>query len=127
MLAKCRELKPKTVKQSELSSDFMLFSDVLSRTYCCRDVYDKMKAEIRLMKEELSAIERYRTPKERSLAQCTSSLEAMRATKEGLESELHQELMAQLSVTDQRQVSKKKVIENYNRLLKKIVNFRWIH
>ncbi|XP_017887134.1 structural maintenance of chromosomes protein 3 [Ceratina calcarata] len=69
-----------------------------------KDVYDKMKAEIRLMKEELSAIERYRTPKERSLTQCTSSLEAMRATKEGLESELHQELMAQLSVADQRQV-----------------------
>lgn len=72
--------------------------------YYYRDVYDKMKAEIRLMKEELNAIERYRTPKERSLAQCTSSLEAMRATKEGLESELHQELMAQLSVADQRQV-----------------------
>ncbi|XP_015607337.1 structural maintenance of chromosomes protein 3 [Cephus cinctus] len=69
-----------------------------------KDIYDKMKAEIRLMKEELSAIERYRTPKERSLAQCTSNLEAMRATKEGLESELHQELMEQLSVTDQHQV-----------------------
>ncbi|XP_063994564.1 structural maintenance of chromosomes protein 3-like [Diachasmimorpha longicaudata] len=69
-----------------------------------KDIYDKMKAEIRLMKEELSAIERYRTPKERSLAQCTSNLEAMRATKEGLESELHQDLMAQLSVADQRQV-----------------------
>lgn len=67
-----------------------------------------MKAEIRLMKEELSAIERYRTPKERSLAQCTSSLEAMRATKDGLESELHQELMAQLSVADQHQVCIKK-------------------
>ncbi|XP_043470607.1 structural maintenance of chromosomes protein 3 [Leptopilina heterotoma] len=69
-----------------------------------KDIYDKMKAEIRMMKEELSAIERYRTPKERSLAQCTSSLEAMRATKEGLESELHQELMAQLSHADQHQV-----------------------
>ncbi|KYM78115.1 Structural maintenance of chromosomes protein 3 [Atta colombica] len=69
-----------------------------------KDIYDKMKAEIRLMKEELSAIERYRTPKEKSLAQCTSSLEAMRATKDGLESELHQELMAQLSVADQHQV-----------------------
>ncbi|XP_071572251.1 structural maintenance of chromosomes protein 3 [Temnothorax nylanderi] len=69
-----------------------------------KDIYDKIKAEIRLMKEELSAIERYRTPKERSLAQCTSSLEAMRATKDGLESELHQELMAQLSVADQHQV-----------------------
>ncbi|XP_008549232.1 structural maintenance of chromosomes protein 3 [Microplitis demolitor] len=69
-----------------------------------KDIYDKMKAEIRLMKEELSAIERYRTPKERSLNQCTSNLEAMRATKEGLESELHQDLMAQLSVADQHQV-----------------------
>lgn len=71
-----------------------------------------MKAEIRLMKEELSAIERYRTPKERSLAQCTSSLEAMRATKDGLESELHQELMAQLSVADQHQVRLNKVLKN---------------
>ncbi|XP_012256886.1 structural maintenance of chromosomes protein 3 [Athalia rosae] len=69
-----------------------------------KDIFDKMKAEIRLMKEELGAIERYRTPKERSLAQCTSNLEAMTATKEGLESELHQELMAQLSVADQHQV-----------------------
>lgn len=42
------------------------------------------------MKEELSSIERFRTPKERSLAQCKSSLEAMQSTKEGLESELHQ-------------------------------------
>ncbi|XP_043271531.1 structural maintenance of chromosomes protein 3 [Venturia canescens] len=69
-----------------------------------KDINDKMKAEIRMMKEELSAIERYRAPKERSLAQCTSSLEAMKATKEGLESELHQDLMAQLSVADQEQV-----------------------
>ncbi|RLU23029.1 hypothetical protein DMN91_005307 [Ooceraea biroi] len=75
-----------------------------TRNSKAKDIYDKMKAEIRLMKEELSAIERYRTPKERSLAQCTSSLEAMRATKDGLESELHQELMAQLSVADQHQV-----------------------
>lgn len=72
-----------------------------------------MKAEIRLMKEELSAIERYRTPKERSLAQCTSSLEAMRATKDGLESELHQELMAQLSVADQHQVRVKRIFNIY--------------
>jgi hypothetical protein len=42
------------------------------------------------MKEELASIERFRGPKERSLAQCRSSLEAMQATKEGLESELHQ-------------------------------------
>lgn len=42
------------------------------------------------MKEELAGIERFRQPKERSLAQCKSNLEAMQSTKEGLESELHQ-------------------------------------
>ncbi|GJQ71626.1 hypothetical protein Trydic_g11325 [Trypoxylus dichotomus] len=67
-------------------------------------IFDKVKGEIRLMKEELSSIERFRTPKERSLAQCKSSLEAMQSTKEGLESELHQELLSQLSVADQAEV-----------------------
>jgi hypothetical protein len=42
------------------------------------------------MKEELAGIERYRGPKERSLDQYASSLEAMQTTKAGLESELHQ-------------------------------------
>lgn len=42
------------------------------------------------MKEELASIERFRAPKERSLVQCKSNLEAMQSTKEGLESELHQ-------------------------------------
>lgn len=66
-----------------------------------KDNYDQCKSQIRLMKEELQGIERYKTPKERSLAQCVSSLEAIRTTKEGLESELHQELMEQLSREDQ--------------------------
>lgn len=52
--------------------------------------FDKLKADIRLMKEELLGIERYRVPKERSLAQCASNLEAMLSTRSGLESELHQ-------------------------------------
>ncbi|KAJ8979448.1 hypothetical protein NQ317_006762 [Molorchus minor] len=69
-----------------------------------KGIYDKVKAELRLMREELSNIERFRGPKERSLAQCKSSLEAMQTTKEGLESELHQELLSQLSVHDQAQV-----------------------
>lgn len=56
------------------------------------------------MKEELANIERFRGPKERSLAQCKSNLEAMQTTKEGLESELHQELLSQLSVADQAEV-----------------------
>lgn len=42
------------------------------------------------MKEELLGIERYHGPKERSLAQASSNLEAMQTTKDGLEAELHQ-------------------------------------
>lgn len=68
--------------------------------------FDKLKADIRLMKEELLAIERYRTPKEKSLAQCSSNLEAMQTTRAGLESELHQDLLAQLSVVDQLEMDK---------------------
>lgn len=69
-----------------------------------QDVFDKVQADIRLMKEELNRIERFRNPKERLIAQCKASLEAMTSTKEGLESELHQELMSQLSAQDQREV-----------------------
>ena len=42
------------------------------------------------MKEELLGIERYQGPKERSLTQASSNLEAMQTTKDGLEAELHQ-------------------------------------
>lgn len=56
------------------------------------------------MREELSNIEKLRGPKERSLEQCRSSLVAMQTTKEGLESELHQDLLSSLSVHDQAQV-----------------------
>lgn len=69
-----------------------------------KDIFDKVQADIRLMKEELTRIERFRNPKERSVVQCKSSLEAMNNTKEGLENELHQELMSQLSSQDQREV-----------------------
>lgn len=69
-----------------------------------KDIFDKVKADIRLMKEEVSGIERYHGPKIRSLDQYASSLEAMKTTKAGLEAELNQELMSQLSVQDQREV-----------------------
>ena len=43
-------------------------------------------------------------PKERSLNQLRSSLEAMQTTKEGLENEHNQELLATLSTKDQLEV-----------------------
>ncbi|XP_017783970.1 PREDICTED: structural maintenance of chromosomes protein 3-like [Nicrophorus vespilloides] len=75
-----------------------------TKTSKAKAIFDKVKGDLRLMKEELASIERFRAPKERSLTQCKSNLEAMQTTKEGLESELHQELLSQLSVADQAQV-----------------------
>ncbi|XP_055912358.1 structural maintenance of chromosomes protein 3 [Eupeodes corollae] len=69
-----------------------------------KDVFEKVQGDIRLMKEELLRIEKYRAPKERSAAQCRASLEAMNNTKAGLESEIQQELMSTLSAQDQREV-----------------------
>ncbi|GAB6024529.1 hypothetical protein CHUAL_009682 [Chamberlinius hualienensis] len=69
-----------------------------------KDTFDQVKADIRLMKEELSAIERSRQPKERSLASLESSLKTMESTEESLRSELQQELLSQLSVADQKEV-----------------------
>lgn len=69
-----------------------------------KNLFEKVKTDIRLMKEELSGLERSKQPKERSLSQLKANLEAMMATKEGLESELHQDLMATLSVSDQHEV-----------------------
>ncbi|XP_045597906.1 structural maintenance of chromosomes protein 3 isoform X1 [Procambarus clarkii] len=69
-----------------------------------KNLFEKVKTDIRLMKEEQSGLERTKQPKERSLTQLKANLEAMMATKEGLESELHQDLMATLSVQDQHEV-----------------------
>ena len=55
-----------------------------------KDVFDKVKTDVRLYKEELNGIERNHGPKERSLSQLKASLESMQTSKEGLESELNQ-------------------------------------
>ena len=69
-----------------------------------KDVFDKVKTDVRLMKEELNGLERNQNPKERSLTQLKASLESMQTSKEGLESEVNQELLATLSSRDQKEV-----------------------
>ncbi|UYV73509.1 SMC3 [Cordylochernes scorpioides] len=71
-----------------------------------KDVFDKLKADIRLMREELGVVERSRQPKERSLASLESSLKSMESTEQSLRSELQQDLLTQLSVTDQQEVDR---------------------
>merc|ERR1711953_489257 len=69
-----------------------------------KDVFEKVKTDVRLYKEELNNIERSKQPKERSLNALKASLESMQTSKEGLEAELNQELLATLSSKDQHEV-----------------------
>ena len=69
-----------------------------------KDVFEKVKTDVRLHKEELNNIERNHGPKERSLNALKASLESMQTSKEGLEAELNQELLATLSSNDQNEV-----------------------
>lgn len=95
------KLKTTEVAINEIVSEMQKTETKLGKS---KDAFEKVQADIRLMKEELTRIERFRSPKERSLAQCKSNLEQMNSTKSGLESELHQELMSQLSIQDQQEV-----------------------
>lgn len=93
-----------TKTESSINSIVSEMQKTETKNSKAKGIYDKVKGELRLIGEELSNIERFKGSKERSLAQCKSNLEAMQTTKEGLESELHQELLSQLSVADQAEV-----------------------
>ena len=75
-----------------------------TRNSKAKDVFEKVKTDVRLHKEELNNIERNHGPKERSLNALKASLESMQTSKEGLEAELNQELLATLSSNDQNEV-----------------------
>ncbi|CAH1102484.1 unnamed protein product [Psylliodes chrysocephalus] len=87
--------------------------------------YDKINAELRLYREKLSNIERFRESNEQALNQCKISVEALRRTKESLESELDQELLSQLPVRDREEI---KALDDDVQKLKKdnseVVNIR---
>ncbi|CAG0885820.1 unnamed protein product [Cyprideis torosa] len=69
-----------------------------------KDMFDRKNTEMRLMREELNNINNSRGPKEKSLNALRASQQQLTTTKEGLESELHQDLLSQLSAADQREV-----------------------
>ncbi|XP_074642175.1 structural maintenance of chromosomes protein 3-like [Tubulanus polymorphus] len=71
-----------------------------------KDVFDKMRGDLRLMKEEYEAIEKSRPHKERSLASLQGSLDSMKTTARSLNQELGSDLLSQLSIEDQREVDK---------------------
>ena len=53
-----------------------------------RDIYDKMRSDLRMMKEEAQRIETSRAPKERSLGSLQTSLDSMQTSAESLKQEL---------------------------------------
>ena len=65
-----------------------------------KDIYDKMRADLRLMKEEMQRIEMSKAPKERSLASLQTTLESIKTTAISLEAEKGSELSSQLSSDD---------------------------
>merc|ERR1712001_262421 len=102
------EMRSLRLKLNEIEADINRVVSEMQKTETknskAKDVFDKVKPDVRLMKEELNGIERNQVPKERSLNQLKASLESMQTSKEGLEAELNQELLATLSSKDQHEV-----------------------
>ncbi len=100
-----RELRNKLKRiEDEINKVVHDMQKTETRNSKAKDVFDRVKTDVRLMKEELNGLERNQHPKERSLTQLKASLESMQTSKEGLESELNQELLATLSSRDQKEV-----------------------
>lgn len=71
-----------------------------------RAMFEKMKTDQRLKKQELQRIESSKTPKERSLKSLETQLNTMRAQEESYQEELGSDMTAQLSAEDQKEVDK---------------------
>lgn len=69
-----------------------------------RDNYDKMRADVRLMTEELNSLEKNQPQKGRSVHNLQSSLEAMKGSAQSLKEELGTDLLSQLSIEDQAEM-----------------------
>ena len=98
------------VKLQNLESDINQLVSEMQRTETKnsknKDIYDKMRADLRLSKEEAQRIETSRAPKERSLASLQASFESMRTSANSLSDELGTDLLSQLTVDDQKEVDR---------------------
>ncbi|GFT06827.1 structural maintenance of chromosomes protein 3 [Nephila pilipes] len=65
-------------------------------------IFDKLKADIRFMKEEVVTLGRSHHPEEKTLTGIDSNLKSLQSTKRSLSNEIQQNLLGKLSVTDQR-------------------------
>ena len=66
------------MQETDSLKDLMAVSKV--ECEAAKGVFEKVKNDIRLMKEELNLIDKNKVPKERSLTQLRASLEVMQTT-----------------------------------------------
>ncbi|XP_039261631.1 structural maintenance of chromosomes protein 3-like [Styela clava] len=71
-----------------------------------KDVFEKLKADVRMLKEQQQAAQRAREPKERSLAALQTHCEALKSTEKSLKEEVGTNLLSQLSAEDQMEVDR---------------------
>ncbi|XP_077991930.1 structural maintenance of chromosomes protein 3-like [Glandiceps talaboti] len=69
-----------------------------------KDIFEQMRSDLRIQREESQVIQRSLQPKERRLNSLKSNLEAMKSTLQSLEEEMGTDLLSQLSVTEQKEV-----------------------
>ncbi|XP_076824516.1 structural maintenance of chromosomes protein 3-like [Clavelina lepadiformis] len=71
-----------------------------------KDVYERLKGDLRVLKEQEQAMQRALEPKERSLQSLQTNCEALQSTKLSLEEEMGTDLLSQLSTDDQQEVDR---------------------
>ncbi|XP_070540446.1 structural maintenance of chromosomes protein 3-like [Ptychodera flava] len=71
-----------------------------------KDIFEQMRSDLRIQREESQVIQRSLQPKERRLNSLKSNLEAMKSTAQSLEEEMGTDLLSQLSVNEQKEVDK---------------------
>ncbi|KAJ8025935.1 Structural maintenance of chromosomes protein 3 [Holothuria leucospilota] len=120
------ELRDKLQKvEVEITSMMSDMQKIETKNRRNKDIYEKMRSDMRIMKGESNVIEKALGPKERRVQSLVTNLDAMKASAKSLEDELGTNLLSQLSVADQREVDRlNDEIKSLNAQNKKALNER---
>ncbi|PIK59377.1 putative structural maintenance of chromosomes protein 3 isoform X3 [Apostichopus japonicus] len=119
------ELRDKLQKvEVEITSMMSDMQKIETKNRKNKNIYEKMRSDMRIMKGESNVIEKALGPK-RNVQSLLSNLEAMKGSARSLEDELGTDLLSQLSVQDQREVDRlNDEIKGLNLQNKKALNER---
>ncbi|PIK61922.1 putative structural maintenance of chromosomes protein 3 isoform X3 [Apostichopus japonicus] len=120
------ELRDKLQKvEVEITSMMSDMQKIETKNRKNKNIYEKMRSDMRIMKGESNVIEKALGPKEKRVQSLLSNLEAMKGSARSLEDELGTDLLSQLSVQDQREVDRlNDEIKGLNLQNKKALNER---